>query len=134
LPPFETIYLTNDIAGGSSFQAFFLMLEDAEICDARLWSFIDGRGADCFDVYIKPNESREYQESRTGRPSMISWTVNLERNSNSTPIATWEVKLDNPDVKLPEPSQKGWYVMPADGKSTAEATLNPEIAGNVENP
>jgi hypothetical protein len=112
---FVSSILTNDMSPQEAYVGTYQLTTVGELCcsPSMLVSHPSFTGEKpCFEVKVTTPLCSE-----AGRPSSIPFNVYIRRTTNSTPIAKWKIKRQNPDVMLPPPSQEGWYVMEADGKS-----------------
>ena len=128
--PFSTPWLTNVVRGGESYPVIIEITASGEICDAPQSPTFDSGKPACFDAVVEQT-SLYYSWPFPGDASpMKSWSVFYRRNSNSVPLAKWELKDDKGKQITGEP-QKGVYHLPADGMATAQATIVVNISENV---
>lgn len=110
-------YITNYVSAGSVMNLLRLTVS-GEFCVANL-SLYDLPS--CFDA-VTVQIPNSWTDST--RPSSVQWVTQIRRNTNSTPIANWNI-IDKTGKALPPQSSKyGYYTVCADGISLASAHPN----------
>src|ERR1044071_3383755 len=106
---FRTETMTNHLSGEDGIAGSFVMTVPSEICCTP--SFLMWGVPSCFDQelnYSWPNAAEGGGCNESARPSSFTWSVYLSRNSNSIPVATWEINDVTCETTSSEPSH-GYY-------------------------
>src|SRR6266516_3787506 len=120
--------LTNNVAGEEALVSSLRLTVQGELCSAGgpiVWG-VPG----CFAQDIHQTAGIYDWTQSQGRPSYVSWIIYLRRNTNSIPLAKWDLKDMEGKPIEGEPSE-GFYHLPADGMATAQAVILTNIGETV---
>lgn len=115
--------IVNQLSGEGTYNGLLALTVPGEICGV---GFGLSGVPSCFDViqqYIPADWSSG------NRPSQVQWIVDIRRNANSVPVATWQIKNKSGSADQVT-SRPGRLQLCADGMSQAIGT----ILNTTENP
>jgi YD repeat-containing protein len=124
LPGYLSTDLTNQLVPEEAYSGSLTLGGDASLCCSGGFHLLSL--PDCLDLEVSRIWPTDCGFAFTHKSSM-QFTAYLRRNSNSIPLASWSInKLS--ESPLP-PVRGGFERLPADGKSTAQASSAPAAVG-----